>query len=334
MNLSITNLCNRRCEYCFQKEWYLSNKAKFDKSVTEMSIDTIVDIVKWWNQLEKNKERPVKLMGGEPLLHSQIFGVLEAIHSLGKQVAFISNISVDEQIVNKICNDYAGYVFSFLINSDYPNSQEEVFYKNFDTICKSKVPWLSVSSTLMPDLKDQEKSTERLLRCIDIYRRARNDLSNLRIRLSPYCPLSSTDAGFVSHNYTYDLVKLFNTLCATSDEIRIGLDCPLDTSELSAQAAEAFTTGGIMVKNKSCLCNCGAFDVLVDGSIIWCSSCEDIRLNSYKDYKSPKEAKLALREIATKINDKLSDNTKVDFVDRICLAKARVKNVIQIKSVK
>lgn len=62
MNISITNLCNRRCEYCFQRGWYLSNKAYHDRSVNEMNINVFKDIIRW-----VGSQSNISIMGGEPL---------------------------------------------------------------------------------------------------------------------------------------------------------------------------------------------------------------------------------------------------------------------------
>ena len=32
------------------------------------------------------------------------------------------------------------------------------------------------------------------------------------------------------------------------------------------------------------ICNNGAIDILVDNSVIWCSSCKHIKVNDFKDY--------------------------------------------------
>ena len=45
MNLSITNECNRRCEYCFQKSWYLANKKEDIKEMSLEDISRIIDML-------------------------------------------------------------------------------------------------------------------------------------------------------------------------------------------------------------------------------------------------------------------------------------------------
>ena len=53
MNVSITNACNRRCEYCFQRDWYLSKKANSttDESVIEMTTEEFAHLCDWAGRL-------------------------------------------------------------------------------------------------------------------------------------------------------------------------------------------------------------------------------------------------------------------------------------------
>ena len=75
VNLSITNACNRRCAYCFQKDWYLSKKtnAFTDESVREMPLEEFEKLCTWVGKRNKT----LKLLGGEPLLYSKLPELLD-----------------------------------------------------------------------------------------------------------------------------------------------------------------------------------------------------------------------------------------------------------------
>lgn len=93
MNISITNLCNRRCEYCFQRGWYLSNKAYHDRSVNEMNINVFKDIIRW-----VGSQSNISIMGGEPLMHSQIHEIMNYCATLPNDILWISNISIPHEL--------------------------------------------------------------------------------------------------------------------------------------------------------------------------------------------------------------------------------------------
>ena len=75
MNLIITNQCNRRCEYCFQKDWFLSNSKE---EIKEMDLDTIEKIFQWY------KGNELKVLGGEPLLYSNLNGFFDLAKKYNK----------------------------------------------------------------------------------------------------------------------------------------------------------------------------------------------------------------------------------------------------------
>lgn len=322
MNISITNLCNRRCSYCFQKQWYLSNKAYFDDSVKEMSLEMLEDVLHWAS-IGLKKDSAISIMGGEPLMHSRIFEIFDLINKLKINTCFISNISIPTESFKRLLEKDLTYIKSFLINTDFPESQKDLFYDNFALLCEKKQT-ISISSTIFANDEEIEKSINRLLTCLEIYRQIVGDDKEIAVRLSPYCPLNALDNQYKLVNYTYAIVNIINMLLFYHPNLRIGLDCVLDEEELSEESAKALRDGGVDAKIKPCQGTGGAFDVLYNGSIVWCSSCNDIKLDSYKNYASHKEAKEALNAIY--------DEKSRGFGKFKCLAKARNKNVISIKS--
>ena len=320
MNISITNLCNRRCEYCFQRSWYLSKKAIADSTTHEMSVDTIKDLIKW------GENTIIKLLGGEPLLHSRIFDILQCFRNAQKQVCLISNISVDSTIVQNL-TQYTDICKSVLCNTDYPDSQRDVFHDNLRILLKSDIEEISLSTTLLPDKDSQIKTIERILSCLNDAKQIRDDLRGINLRISPYCPLSATDLSYKPHDYKCDLVDFFNSILSQYI-VPISFDCPVEYDEVDFDTQQVFHNAGITINKKPCIDTVGAFDVLTDGSIIWCSSCNDIAVKSYKDYRTYEDAVVAIKKLVQDEVDKLSNCNKFN-----CLAKARIKNAISIKSI-
>lgn len=308
MNICLTNLCNRRCEYCFQRTWFLSNKAYRDQSVVEMPLQTAKEIVDWYYNSKHKK--PIQLMGGEPLLYSRIVDLLQYVKTIGEKVTIISNISCDSTIIEKIVDQFSDVVESWLINCDYPDKDQQLFLTNLQTIANVQAWTVSLSSTIIAG----NCNYQRLLNSIKVVKGCNHN--NSTIRISPYCPQGSEDKAFEMYNYTEQLVNLFNVLYNTCDW-PVGLDCPLEKQELSDQAAKAFKNGGIRISTKSCVTNGGPTDILPDGSIIWCSSCENIRLQSFRDYKTVKQAKNALKQKAKQI----LKQKNINMQNHRCIAK-------------
>lgn len=153
VNLSITNACNRRCAYCFQKDWYLSKKANAftDESVREMPLEEFEKLCTWIGKRNKT----LKLLGGEPLLYSKLPELLDIAEKAKKKIVFIPNISVEEPLFDRIYDRLScdkPNVVSFLINTDYPASQEEIFMRNLRLLCKTKLS-LGFSTHFFPAKK-------------------------------------------------------------------------------------------------------------------------------------------------------------------------------------
>lgn len=293
MNISITNACNRRCAYCFQKDWYLSKKAnKFtDESVVEMPPNEFEALCSWGESLQT-----FKLMGGEPLLYSSLPEILEIAKRHEKWITFISNISVEESVLESISKHLDGEkecVKSFLINTDYPASQEKTFKKNLEFLCEKNIS-LAFSTTLLPGKEEIEKSRLRIEELAEIYKEVRGTIEGMRIRLAPFCPNPTDSTGFKVYNFTQDVIAFINSMYPTGIT-SYGFDCPINLCELDSDFVDACRRMQISLKIRQCGPETGMpFDILVDHSVIWCSSANFIRLNDWRDYPNFETARYEL----------------------------------------
>jgi len=96
-NILLTNFCNQNCDYCFAK------KEMKEGMVKEMSMDNFLRMMKL---LKKNKIDQLRLMGGEPTLHSQFDLILSRAYPLFKQIIIFSNGLVSLKSIKAI-NQYA-----------------------------------------------------------------------------------------------------------------------------------------------------------------------------------------------------------------------------------
>lgn len=328
MNLSITNLCNRRCDYCFQKTWYLSNKTHTNETTKEMSEEEFSFICDWMGK----ENEMLKLMGGEPLLHSNILRLIDIAKKHGKKITFISNISVDSALLQKVIRKEN--VVHFLINTDYPESQRELFLTNIKMIADTPRIDFGISSTLLPSKEDLDKSAERMQEVIEAILEYRPPFA-FNIRLSPYCPMPNET--FIPFDYSTHLAEYFNKIW-NYGIIDTHFDCSVSLEEINQQAGEVYEKAGIKINRD----NCGLrsepkcpLDIMIDGSVIWCSSCNYIKIDNYNDYKNLKELEYKMQELW---NDEFK-NSKIKNPENncgFCLAKeiAKKNEQIQIKMFK
>lgn len=329
MNVSITNACNRRCKYCFQKDWYLSKKAGCngpDDTVLEMSVEEFEHLCKWSGNL-----KTLKLLGGEPLLHSDIISILEVARVYCKDIVLISNISVDPFIFNDIylsIKKDSSPVKSVLINTDYPESQRQVFLENFSKLCQTSVG-LALSTTIIPGRKNVKDSANRIKELGTIFAKSRGDLSLLRIRLAPFCPSPNLSSSYQIRDFTDDIVFFINSLSAEGFS-QFGFDCPVNLCELSSDFVDNCRLLNIRIRTERCSPESGMpFDILVDHSIIWCSSANFIRLPDWRKYLNFGAARYALskeyynwwRNHGESLKCKICKNHGPGFCSGFCIAK-------------
>ena len=117
-NILLTEVCVRKCPYCFAKQ-YMDNKS----DSTAITIENLLYIIDF---LERSGIKNVSLLGGEPLLHTQIADIIDSLLSKGFVVSvFTSGIMplgrfdafVDS--INAISKDKKKSL-SFIVNVNEP----------------------------------------------------------------------------------------------------------------------------------------------------------------------------------------------------------------------
>lgn len=139
----ITGRCNLECEYCYANKY-----SKYD----DISLDKIKDLL---NQAKSLGTRNVIFSGGEPLLHPNIFEILEYAHNL----SFMNHITSNGTLINDSnANKLKKYETDLTISLDGSSSKindsirgEGTFKKGINAvkILKKNDIYTSLRMTLM-----------------------------------------------------------------------------------------------------------------------------------------------------------------------------------------
>ena len=124
INLFITNLCNRKCPFCYLNDWV----TKEDNKVYHMSLKNLDVLIPW---LQKSGINKVKLAGGEPMLHPSL---IDFIHEFKK-----NNVVVDAILTNglgktelyKKVADFTG--INWLVNVTSPETYSKAEWELLNT---------------------------------------------------------------------------------------------------------------------------------------------------------------------------------------------------------
>ena len=321
MNLSITNECNRCCPFCFQKSWYL---AKSKENVKEMSLQNIEKILNWCI------EDKIKLLGGEPLLHSQFLQIVKLFEKYNKTFGLLTNLNIENALFKSIFSTRFTNYRGMLINTDYHKNQQGDFFNNLDFLLRTGYPF-KLGTTLLPSEAGLKLSITRLLNvlsCLDSNK-------EYSIRISPMTP--NHDKETKLFNFSNIIFEFIDTLSSKNKKLQFCFDCPLTACEFDPDVLDAFR------KNKSISFITGScyehppFDVLVDNSAIWCGSSNHIKINNIFDYANSKEVLKALKDKyieywrKTQINCDYKNCNK--FNPAYCMGTCIGKNDLYTKSV-
>lgn len=273
MNLSLTTACNRRCAYCFQKGWYLT------KEPQELPLDDAKEIVRRFSRGH------VSLLGGEPLLYSRLSDLLSFLKETNVRVTLITNASTDNF---SLLEPFVGNpITGWLLNTDYPKVQREVFLRNFRWLVSHPSRQnVCLSTTLLDSRESQTEALKRCLELREMFKSIRGGYRGLSFRISPYSP--NPKGTFSVHNFDDDLFFFLGNL-RCSGEIGINFDCVPNGCEISTDMQDYLKSRGIRFPDFACGSRSCPVDFLVDGSVIYCSSSPHIRVESWRDYQSLSE---------------------------------------------
>lgn len=272
MNLVVTNVCNRLCEYCFQKEWFIANS---DREVKEMDLASVSQILDWYSWKHFN------LMGGEPLLYSKVDELLAMVREKGKTVTMISNISIDNKKFKEIISKFSGNtITSWLVNTDYPRHQEKIFIENFKILLDTKDS-ITLSTTLLPDKDKIKQASDRLRRLVSV---VKNDSrrTEVPIRVSPAEP--NYKNTYIKYDYTLDIYDIYLRLKRELPGVSVGMDCPVVACELNY---ETYSNRDVKISFSGVSCKGDPpFDIMPDRSAIWCASSNFLKVSDVLKFKN------------------------------------------------
>ena len=89
----ITKKCNYKCTYCCQKQ-------PFNNEGKHCSMETIEAVFKLLNELPETWL--VKLIGGEPLIHPEVFNICRRISRAGHRLLLTTNFSLPLQKLEQL----------------------------------------------------------------------------------------------------------------------------------------------------------------------------------------------------------------------------------------
>lgn len=225
-NLYITDLCNRRCTFCYVKEWTTSDHRK----ASYMSLSDLDKVIYW---LKESKIGFVQLIGGEPMLHPDIIEIVERLKAMGINIlTILTNGLAPIEVYKKVMESIDTI---WLVNLNHPrtyrNEEWETLNKNLDLLM-----WKGEDKLIRDEPYDNRSSALQF--AITFYKQGLDyryiiDLAKkyrcTHIRYSPAHPSAGKTNAYLTFQ---DLVEIKPTLMSflrdsVSEGILPGLECVL-----------------------------------------------------------------------------------------------------------
>jgi len=143
-NILVTNYCNQKCPFCFAKQEMENVKLSREMSVKEYKKIVLI--------LKKDKNiRTIKLLGGEPTLHTHLFDIIDFAIQNGFDLQIFTNGIIDNKKIETLM--MYGKKIAYILNVSTPGYQlnqklRTVVDSNME-ILSSKSP-ITLSVTLDP----------------------------------------------------------------------------------------------------------------------------------------------------------------------------------------
>lgn len=308
-NILLTNTCNQRCPYCFAANKITrDSKNRGSKEMSLKDLKTVLDF------LERNNERVIRLMGGEPTLHSKFEEIVDYILSRNLRIHVFTNGLFSAKKANLLVRKGQKIKYSFNINppSAYSSRRWNQILENLGVIT-------SLENCLIGAVIWQENFNIDYL--IDLANRYPVKAIMLRVAN----PVFNQKNKYVSLNRYPTLAKNIIREIKKADEskIRIGFGCGLAKNMFSPEEIHLLKKYNVANMKWGCDGNSGRFDISVNLSVFRCFPLSGWQEKKLLDFNNSQEIENYFNRL---MKDYQSRNSETDFIHQgpcfaHCLAK-------------
>ncbi|HOW40248.1 MAG TPA: radical SAM protein [Bacteroidales bacterium] len=265
-NLSITNVCNRSCPYCFAND----SKTELGKTFME---DNVYEAA--LNYLSRSAIKQVRLLGGEPTLHPGFIKMVTKALERDFTISLFTNGLMPENVLRFLENAPEGKL-SILLNTIHPSEGDRI------GIDRQRDVMLRLGRVIILGINICS-SSQKMEYLID-YVRKYNLKKEIRLGIA-HTVMSKANTSLHPKEYQktgYAIFKLKQE--AAREGISIGFDCGFVPCMFPE---EYYNLLSEELKNAGTCCH-PVIDLLADGSFIACYPLNNllkIKLNDQIDSK-------------------------------------------------
>jgi len=291
-NILLTNTCNQKCPYCFARNEFKKEKAEISFKDFQFVLDFLKD----------SNEKVIRLMGGEPTLHSQFKKVVDYVISQDLKVHIFTNGLFSNKIANFLAEKKQSIKYSFNINPEnfYSKKKWDLINANLKLITPFK------NSLIGSVIWQKSFNIDYLIDLANKY-----PIKVIILRIAN--PIVGAKNKYVSFNQYKILAKNIIQQIKKSNEnkIRIGFGCGFSKKMFSTKQLQILKNYNIVNLNWGCDGNSGRFDIGTDLSVFRCFPLSNWQRRKLTDFRNSKEIESYLTQLMQKYQ---SHNSDIDFI--------------------
>jgi len=286
-NILLTEVCNMACPYCFAKETMVAPPKK------EMSYNDFQRLLVF---LRDSQETEIRLMGGEPTLHSQFKEIINLAISYNFKVKIFTNGFFSEELARWMTDKGESLKISLNVTAIFFASEtiRKSVIKNID-ILKDRIDIFG-SVTIDKSGMEYDKIINFIKSSgIKIVRigLANNRVNNLGNIFSDYEIIIKEMMEFINK---LRKVGIFS----------ISLNCGFTPCMFTYNQLDKLTKERVIIHGWGCAGKVGGFDISSDLSIFSCFIMEDLKMGNILNFLSLK----LVKNFSDELNKYLVDSSR------------------------
>lgn len=273
-NILLTEICNLSCAYCFAKEKMSKTQRR------EMDIN---DFRKLLGFLKDNKRREIRLMGGEPTLHSRFREIVNIALSGNFIVRLFTNGTFSHDLGQWMAEKGESIFYSVNLTAivSAPEEKRHIAEKNLNVIGKT--------SKIYGSITVDNASFERYRSVISLIEK--NKFESVRISVANNM-IANSGNGLISYDYrdiVSIIIKLVNKLKEAGIS-KISFNCGFVPCMFKEGQIDRLLKEKILLRGWGCKGKAGSFDVSSDLNILPCYASEELKTAKISDFDDVKSA--------------------------------------------
>lgn len=263
-NISILTDCNNNCPYCFQQDYH--GKHKY------MDIDQFKEILNWCGDVSE-----IGLLGGEPTLHPNLLKFVDEVQDRNIRVSLLTNALLDN---DALWEELLKRRIYYLVNCNHNEKYNNIFKKNLDKLLSSPMTsYITLGITLIGDAVYDNASIDYIEYLINAFSHI-----SLSIRIGIATPYN---AKYKILDYSNQITRLINIIERSLSYMAI--DCAINCCNIDSSVFGRILYSSKIMNPEISHCMGSINSIRLDGSVLYCDSLDDIKVDSYKNYKNLNE---------------------------------------------